>query len=144
VSASRAATDVKLLTVVEAAGELHVHPNTVRRLLDGGRLTKVKLGRSVRVSSTELEAYVRGGGDLGVPAPVAPDQIKALHGKAAAIDRATERPPGTAKKAIFRAASTKFERPIESTLDLAWLEADWVLDRLQESCVQLGIAKRDR
>lgn len=132
---------MKLLTVAEAAAELHVHPNTVRRLLEREALTKVQVGRAVRVIAGELEAYARGGGDRGAPAPMTDDQRKALFGKAAAIDRALERPVGTAKKRILEAAAKKFEREIDSVTVLTWGEADWILDQLQASCVELGISK---
>lgn len=49
----------RLLTVREVADRLHVHPITVRRLIGSGRLPAVRIGRSVRVCESDLEAFLR-------------------------------------------------------------------------------------
>lgn len=49
----------QLLTVQEVAERLRVHPITVRRHIKAGRLLAVRVGRSVRVRATDLEAYLR-------------------------------------------------------------------------------------
>jgi excisionase family DNA binding protein len=46
------------LTVAEIATELKVHVMTVYRLIHGGRLEAVKVGRSYRVEKSKLEKYL--------------------------------------------------------------------------------------
>lgn len=128
-----------LLTVAATAERLAVHPDTVRRLIARGDLGKVRVGRAVRVRLDDVDAYIRRGG--AEVDPIAPDQVKALNAKAAAIGSATERPANDVKRGAIAAAAQHFGRKIESTLDLTWVEADWVLDRLQEAAVELGVAK---
>lgn len=48
----------ELMTVVEAARVLRLHPDTVRRLLREGRLRGVRVGRSWRVPADVAEAPV--------------------------------------------------------------------------------------
>jgi excisionase family DNA binding protein len=50
------------LTVVVAAGLLHVTPARVYELCRAGVLPHVRLGRQVRIPEDELEAFIRGGG----------------------------------------------------------------------------------
>jgi len=51
----------KLLTdLTGAAHVLDVHPSTVKRLARDGKLTKVKLGRSVRYRLSDLQKLVDG------------------------------------------------------------------------------------
>lgn len=47
-----------LLTVAEVADSLRVHPMTVRRWIDNGALTAIRVGRDFRIESTELDAYI--------------------------------------------------------------------------------------
>jgi excisionase family DNA binding protein len=126
-----------LLTVRGAAERLSVHPDTVRRLLDRGDLPRVRVGRAVRIREDDLESYIRRGGDQPIREPITGPQLRALHAKAAVIDRTLERDSGSAKRAVMAAASTQFGREITSSGDLSSIEADWVLDRLQESVDQL-------
>jgi excisionase family DNA binding protein len=49
-----AATTPGLLTTVEAAGLLHVHPRTVQRLVERGELTAIHLGAAVRFDPKDL------------------------------------------------------------------------------------------
>ena len=52
-----------LLTVDEAAAELHCHPKTVRKLLELEELRRVDLGRhAVRVTRSSLDGFVARGG----------------------------------------------------------------------------------
>lgn len=46
-----------LLTLDEAARLLAVSRRTVERLVDAGRIRPVRIGRSVRVTARELEAF---------------------------------------------------------------------------------------
>ncbi len=48
-----------LLVTLKRAGEvLAVSPRTVRRLIDAGQLAPIRIGRSLRLSATDLAAYV--------------------------------------------------------------------------------------
>lgn len=47
-----------LLPVPEAAKRLTLSRSTVQRLVDGGELPAVKIGRSRRIAVADLEAYV--------------------------------------------------------------------------------------
>lgn len=120
------------LTVAETAKRLSVHPATVRRMLDRGDLVRVRIGRLVRVDLSSLDAFIGTGGDekAAVSDQISSGQVKALHAKAAQLDRLTAAKAGHAKAAVLRAAAGKFGREITSTLDLSTLEADWVLDLL--------------
>lgn len=57
----------QMLTVGEVGEWLRVHPDTVRRWIDGGELPGLKVGRTYRVPESEVEAMVtrrgRDGGD---------------------------------------------------------------------------------
>ena len=50
---------VRLLTLPEAADVLAVSISTVRRLVHTGELTPVKLRRSIRVTSDDVENLIR-------------------------------------------------------------------------------------
>ena len=54
------ATEALLLTPEEAADVLRVGRTTVYALIKAGELHSVHIGRSCRLSRTELERYVRG------------------------------------------------------------------------------------
>lgn len=47
-----------LLTLGGAAAALSVSPRTVRRLLEAGELTPIRIGRSLRVSTADLQVYI--------------------------------------------------------------------------------------
>lgn len=51
--------DREWLTVAEISRELKLHVMTVYRLINGGKLEAVKVGRSYRVQRTEFERYLR-------------------------------------------------------------------------------------
>ena len=52
-----------LLSVDEAAAELHCHPKTVRKLLELGELRRVDLNKhAVRVTQSSIDAFVARGG----------------------------------------------------------------------------------
>lgn len=51
-----------LFTIVEAAGILNVSQRTVRRLIDSRAMGVVRIGRSVRITSKEIEVLVTNGG----------------------------------------------------------------------------------
>lgn len=52
--------DHELLTPEEAARYLRVNPQTVYRLLRGGRCPGVKIGRQWRIRKADLDAHLRG------------------------------------------------------------------------------------
>ncbi len=47
-----------LLTLDEAARLLAVSRRTVERLIDAGRIRPIRIGRAVRVTEREVEAYL--------------------------------------------------------------------------------------
>jgi excisionase family DNA binding protein len=60
------------LTVQEAAKLLSVHPETIRRAVARGELAAAKLGRMLRISPQDLDAYYRAhGGRTLLPKAVA-------------------------------------------------------------------------
>ncbi len=48
----------KLMTVAEAAAFLGVIPRQIRRMLDRNELTRIKVGKLVRVHIDDLNAYI--------------------------------------------------------------------------------------
>lgn len=52
---------MSLLTVEEAAVALGTSPRFVRRLIAERRITFVKLGRHVRLDTTDLDAFITAG-----------------------------------------------------------------------------------
>lgn len=51
----------RLLTVDEAAEALNTSPRFVRRLIEQRRIGFTRLGRKVRISVSDLSAFVEGG-----------------------------------------------------------------------------------
>ena len=49
---------MKLLTVNQAAQRMEVSTKTVYRILGHGILSKVKIGRSTRISENDLDCYL--------------------------------------------------------------------------------------
>jgi excisionase family DNA binding protein len=58
VSPTREAEDNNLLTITEAMAILNVSRQTVNNLMQEGKLTRIKIGRSVRLSRTDLERFI--------------------------------------------------------------------------------------
>lgn len=56
--ASTEAGGSELVSVREVARRLGVHPETIRRLIHDGRLEAVRVGRVLRVESSELESFL--------------------------------------------------------------------------------------
>ena len=54
------ATERELLTCEEAAEYLRIHPRTVGRLLNEGKLPGVKVGRQWRLRRADLDAHLSG------------------------------------------------------------------------------------
>ena len=50
----------RLLTVGEVATALRVSPMTIYRLIHGGELGAVRVGKSYRIRESDLEAYLSG------------------------------------------------------------------------------------
>ena len=48
----------QLMTINEAAAQLSISRSSIYRLIGGGHLESVHIGRSVRITSMELDAYV--------------------------------------------------------------------------------------
>jgi len=65
-----------LLTTVEAAALLHVHPRTVQRLVDRGQLCAVHLGSAVRFDPRDVAGLIDGV-KRARPAPAATNPIRA-------------------------------------------------------------------
>ena len=53
-------SEVRFLTVAEVAGLMRVSKMTVYRLVHGGELTAVRVGRSFRVPEHAVHSYLRG------------------------------------------------------------------------------------
>jgi excisionase family DNA binding protein len=53
-----AAKSPRLHTVREVADRIGVHPETIRRLIHGGRLRAVRVGRTLRIEETSFEELV--------------------------------------------------------------------------------------
>jgi excisionase family DNA binding protein len=51
----------KLLTVAEAAEALHIRPSTVRSWVMRQRITSIRVGRCVRISTDEVEKILLAG-----------------------------------------------------------------------------------
>ena len=47
-----------LFSVRQVADQLGVHPETVRRLIHDGRLDAVRVGRVLRIHSSELDVFL--------------------------------------------------------------------------------------
>lgn len=67
-------TEPLLLTLDHAADALSISARTVRRLIDRGELTPIRIGRAVRLSTEDLRAYIdrqitQGHNPLGVAVP---------------------------------------------------------------------------
>lgn len=54
--------ETTMLTCDEAAEYLRLHPRTVCRLLQQGKLPGVKIGRQWRIVRADLDAHLRGQG----------------------------------------------------------------------------------
>jgi excisionase family DNA binding protein len=52
-------SDVKFLTVAEVAATMRVSKMTVYRLVHGGELPAVRVGRSFRVTEEDVNEYLR-------------------------------------------------------------------------------------
>jgi excisionase family DNA binding protein len=58
-SAEDSMSDVRFLTVAEVAAAMRVSKMTVYRLVHGGELPAVRVGRSFRVPADAVEEYLR-------------------------------------------------------------------------------------
>lgn len=52
-------SDPKFLTIAEVAGIMRVSKMTVYRLVHGGELPAVRVGRSFRVQESDVDEYLR-------------------------------------------------------------------------------------
>ena len=70
-----------LLTTVEAAKLLHVHPRTVQRLVERGELSAVHLGGAVRFDPGDLDGLIAGNKQQhGRPGPRHTERARAGRG----------------------------------------------------------------
>ena len=67
----------RLLTVVEAAERLGTSPRFVRRLVFERRIAFVKVGRHVRITSADLDAFIAAGRVTALRRRLADDQAGA-------------------------------------------------------------------
>lgn len=58
-SSSGGLSDPKFLTIAEVASLMRVSKMTVYRLVHGGELPAVRVGRSFRVSEEDVDEYLR-------------------------------------------------------------------------------------
>ena len=58
-SSSGGLSDPKFLTIAEVAAFMRVSKMTVYRLVHGGELPAVRVGRSFRVSEEDVDEYLR-------------------------------------------------------------------------------------
>lgn len=126
---------MNLVTVTDAAGQLAVHPDTIRRLIAKGELPAVRIGRNVRIEEGELIAFVRRQQGSGEPVRVgemSPGQRRALHAKCAALDGRLELERGESKRRILLMSSENFGKQMTSANHLNEVEAGWALDLLDE------------
>jgi excisionase family DNA binding protein len=58
----------RIYTIPQAADKLQLHPNTIRNLITRGDLKADRIGRSIRITSENLEALLTpfAGGEFGV------------------------------------------------------------------------------
>ena len=54
----------RLLTIAEAAIQLHVHERTVRRHIKSGEIPAFRLGRNVRIRQQDLDAALTPVGEI--------------------------------------------------------------------------------
>ena len=59
-SEATSATFLPLMTISEAAAVLHLAPRTVRRLINRGELSAVRIGRSVRIRHEDIRRIIYG------------------------------------------------------------------------------------
>jgi excisionase family DNA binding protein len=58
VQGSRSFVDDRLLTVGEVAGTMRVSTMTVYRMIKGGDLAAIRVGRGYRIRQSEMERYL--------------------------------------------------------------------------------------
>jgi excisionase family DNA binding protein len=56
------------LTVIEAAAQIRVHPNTIRRGIASGALKADRAGSAYRIRRVDLDAWIRHGGRTAMQA----------------------------------------------------------------------------
>jgi len=54
----------RLVTYRDATEMLSVCTRTVRKLVETGKLRRVKIGSAVRIPLRDIEKYIEGGGDV--------------------------------------------------------------------------------
>lgn len=69
--------------------------------------------------------------DERIPLKLSQGQLRALHAKCNALDRARESERGAARVSALADASSEFGRALEHFSELSANEASWLLDRLE-------------
>lgn len=113
-------SDDRLLTVAEVAERLRVHPITVRRHIKSGRLQAVRVGRSVRVRASDVQALLK---------PAMASDVRAAYRAAPVTEEERERRRGIFREMQERRARMK---PLGMTtaelVRLARSARDWMYD----------------
>jgi len=78
-------TRALLLSVPEAAGRLGISEWALEKLLDSGHLDRVKIGRTVRISKSQVKAFAKVGAPTSVPAREALAKVQAVSPAPAAV-----------------------------------------------------------
>ena len=116
-------TEDRLLTVPEVAERLRVHPITVRRHIKAGRLRAVRVGRSVRVRASDVDAYLRPEVAPVVRLPRWPPTKEELERRRKIVERMRRRrakmkPLGITTTELIREGREELERRAERYLGL--------------------------
>ncbi len=117
-------TEDRLLTVQEVAERLRVHPITVRRHIKAGRLRAVRVGRSVRVRVSDLEAFLRPETASSVRVPYRwPPTPEETEGRRKIVEemrrrRARMKPLGITTTELIREGREELERRAERHLQM--------------------------
>ena len=92
---------------------------------------------SKRLLVTDEEGNVCGSlllaeSDERIPLKLSEGQLRALHAKCNALDRARDSERGAARAAALTDACSELGRGVEHFSDLSASEASWLLDRLED------------
>lgn len=66
-SVSRTSTGIRLLSIEEVRENLSVSRPTINRMISGGLLRTVRIGRAVRIPEAALVELIESGGNRNIP-----------------------------------------------------------------------------